>query len=82
MSQPKKLPFPNRLDLRKTEVDLLTYCAGDMIPMMKADASLKQLRQLAFLHWDEERDEEVQVHVVVVRDPSEFLEPFVTVETT
>lgn len=76
MSNPKRIP------LRQTEVDLLTYCAGDMIPEMKANAELKELRQLAFQHWDKERDEEVQVHVVVVRDPRYFLEPMVTVETT
>ena len=75
MSQPKRLP------LRPTQKHLLHYCAGDMIPMLKADASVKELRQLAFQHWDKERDEEIQVHVVVVRDPTEFIEPLVTVES-
>lgn len=81
MSQPERLPFPNRLSLRKTEVDLLTYCAGDMIPEIKTDPGVKELRQLAFQHWDTEREEEVQVHVIVTRDETEFLEPFVTAET-
>lgn len=76
MSQLKRHP------LKDHEISLLKKSASELIPEMKADASLKEVRQMAFQHWDTERNEEVQVHVVVTRDPSEFLEPFVTLETT
>lgn len=75
MSQPK------RHELKDTEVSLLTLTTADLFPDILSQPKLKSVRAMAFQHWDKATNSELQVHVMVVRDPSEFLEPFQTEET-
>lgn len=63
-------------------LQLLASVATENITTMDGDASLKMVRQLAYQHWSNEHQQEYQVHVLVIRDPDEFLQPFVTEETT
>lgn len=68
-----------RKKLRQTEKDLLEFSAGDLIPMLENDKKLLHVRQGAFEHYSA-GGELFQVHVIVTRNESDFLEPFQTEE--
>lgn len=66
---------------KKTHTDLLVSVANELVEGISGDTEAKMLRHLAYQHWDSKLEREVQVHIVVVADPFEFLEPFQTERT-
>lgn len=68
----------------QTNSSLMMEAAKDMLGQLRMpmNADAKSLRQLGYQHWDERLGREVQVHVLVVADPTDFLEPFHTEITT
>jgi hypothetical protein len=69
-----------RLELRKTEKDLLQFSAGDLIPRLEEKPNLHHVKQTAFQYYCEKTKEFFQVQVIVTRNESDFLEDFVTEE--
>lgn len=69
-----------RRELIDTEMDLLTYSAGDMIPMLEKDKKLIHVKQQAFDYYSEKTGEIYQVQVLVTRDGHDFLDAFQTEE--
>lgn len=67
------------MELRKTEVDLLTISAKELIESLAKPEHSKtaHLRQSAFTHVLNGK-EEVQIHVMVTRDQFDFLDDFQT----
>ena len=66
---------------RKTNTELLVSVADELVDGISRDTEAKMLRHLAYQHWDTKLEREVQVHIMVVADPIEFLEPFQTERT-
>ena len=65
-----------RMELRKTEKDLLEFSAGDLIPMLENDKKAIHYKQTAFIYYSEKRKEIFEVQVTVTRHVNNFLEPF------
>ncbi len=63
-----------RVQLDKNSKDLLEFSAGDLIPMLAKNKKLQHVRQSAFDYYNPETKEHYQVHVLVTRDESDFLE--------
>ena len=66
------------VELTQSCKDLLQYSAGDLIPMLASDKKLQHVRQSAFEYYNPETKEHYQVHVLVTRHESDFLEAFQT----
>lgn len=63
-----------RRELTKSCTDLLEFSAGDLIPMLAKDKTLMHVRQSAFNYYNQDTNEHYQVHVLVTRDESDFIE--------
>lgn len=67
--------MPNeRVQLDENSKKLLECSAGDLIPMLGNNKKLLHVRQSAFGYFNHETKEQYQVHVLVTRDESDFLE--------
>jgi len=69
-----------RLELNETEVKLLIFSAGDLIPELLSNKDLIYVKQSAFDYYDPESKEAIQVQILVTRSESDKLEPFQTEE--
>lgn len=69
----------DRIKLDQNSKDLLEFSAGDLIPALAKNMKLQHVRMMAFGHYNEQTKEHFQVHVLVTRDESDFLD-FLQVE--
>lgn len=67
--------------IEQVNTSLLVSVANELVEGISGDSEAKMLRHLAYQHWDPKLKREVQVHIMVVADPFEFLEPFQTERT-
>jgi len=63
-----------RIELNKSEKELLEFSAGDLIPELAKNPNLQHVRMSAFDYYNPQTKEYYQVHVLVTRDESDFLE--------
>lgn len=71
-----------RVKLHNSEMKLLEVTAGDLIPILKKNKKLSHVRQSAFGYYEKDSNEFWQVHVIVTRNKSDFLEFLQTEEMT
>ena len=67
--------------IEQVNTSLLVSVANELVEGISGDSEAKMLRHLAYQQWDPKLKREVQVHIMVVVDPFEFLEPFQTERT-
>lgn len=71
----------NRIQLNRTESELLCFAAADLISILQIEEPhVSSVKQLAFDYFDQESNKTFQVQVKVTRDEREFI-PVLTTET-
>lgn len=65
------------LQIRQTEIDLLAISANDLSKKLNSDKEALYVKCKAFDHLLD-NNEEVQVHVMIIRDKRDFLDDFQT----
>lgn len=72
------MPRPKAPTREETNRSLLDKTSSELIAELPTEPDAKYLRKMAYSGWDAKAGAEYQVHVMVVRDPDEFLGPFDT----